>query len=202
MKKASFLLLFFACAIFSTLQAQLPERAEDISPLLIGETMPDQELFNTEGQKVSFHDLLKDKMTVLIFYRGGWCPYCNAHLAELGQRESEILELGYEIMAVSPDAIKEISKTGAKDEINYELLSDADGSFSKAVGIAFKAPDRYENRLFKVSDGQNTGHLPVPSVFVLNENGQILFEYINPDYKQRMSAEMLLAVLKVVKEEK
>jgi peroxiredoxin len=202
MKKASFLLLFFACAIFSTLQAQLPEKAEDISPLLIGETMPDQELFNTEGQKVSFHDLLKDKMTVLIFYRGGWCPYCNAHLAELGQRESDILELGYQIMAISPDAIKEISKTGAKDEINYQLLSDADGSFSQAVGIAFKAPDRYENRLFKVSDGQNTGHLPVPSVFVLNENGQILFEYINPDYKQRMSAEMLLAVLKVVKEEK
>lgn len=199
MKKASFLLVFFSFFIISSLQAQLPENPEDISPLLIGETMPDHELYTSEGKKVSFHDLLKDNMTVLIFYRGGWCPYCNQHLAELGQRESEILALGYQILAVSPDGIKEASKSSATEGIGYQLLSDADGSFSTAAGIAFKAPDRYEDRLFRVSDGQNSGHLPVPSVFVLNEKGEILFEYINPDYKQRMSAEMLIAVLKVLK---
>lgn len=199
MKKANFLFVFFMLTIISSLQAQLPENPEDISPLLIGETMPDHELFTSEGKKVSFHSLLKDKMSVLIFYRGGWCPYCNQHLAELGQRESEILSLGYQILAVSPDGIKEASKTSAKDEIKYQLLSDADGSFAGAAGIAFKAPDRYEDRLFRVSDGQNTGHLPVPSVFVLNGEGEILFEYINPDYKQRMSGEMLIAVLKVLK---
>lgn len=201
MKKASSLLVFIVFAFTSTLQAQLPEQPEDVSPLLIGETMPDHELIDTEGKRVSFHSLLKDKKTVLIFYRGGWCPYCNAHLAELGQREKEILDLGYQIMAISPDAVEGISKTGAKDEIKYKLLSDADGSFSQAAGIAFKAPERYENRLFKVSDGQNTGHLPVPSVFVLNDEGEILFEYINPNYKQRMSAEMLIAVLKTLKKE-
>ena len=201
MKKANFSLLFLSIAFTAVLQAQLPEQAQDVSPLLIGETMPDHELVNTDGETVAFHSLLKDKMTVLIFYRGGWCPYCNQHLAELGQRESDILDLGYQIMAISPDAVTELSKTGAKDEINYQLLSDADGSFSQEVGIAFKAPERYENRLFKVSDGENKGHLPVPSVFVLNSEGLILFEYINPDYKQRMSADMLLAVLKVIKEE-
>lgn len=200
MKKASFSFLFFVLTLSTSLQAQLPEKAEDVSPLLIGEVMPDHELVDTDGQTVSFHKLLKGKKTVLIFYRGGWCPYCNAHLAELGARESDILDLGFQIMAISPDAVDGLSKTGAKDEINYQLLSDANGSFSEAAGIAFKAPERYENRLFKVSNGENKGHLPVPSVFVLDDKGQILFEYINPDYKQRMSAEMLIAVLKVLNE--
>ncbi len=198
MKKITILSLFSFFA-FSTLMAQLPEQAEDISPLLIGETMPDLKLTNTAGQPIAFLDVVKAKPTVVIFYRGGWCPYCNQHLMELGQIEGEIIELGYQIVAISPDAVNEIGKTIDEHQLAYSLLSDADGAFAEAVGIAFKAPDRYENRLFKVSDGKNEGFLPVPSVFILNTEGEIQFEYIDPNYKNRMSGELLIAVLKTMK---
>jgi hypothetical protein len=39
----------------------------------------------------------------------------------------------------------------------------------------------------------NKGVLPVPSVFVTNKQGEILFEYINPNYKTRISGSLLLA---------
>lgn len=37
--------------------------------------------------------------------------------------------------------------------------------------------------------------------FIVNTSGNIQFEYINPDYKMRLSAEMLIAVLKELKKE-
>lgn len=196
MKLKISLLLTLCLSITSIAFAQLPEKAEDISPLLIGETIPDEAVTTVDGQTVNLHKLLKEKPTVLIFYRGGWCPYCNHHLAEVGQAEAEILKLGYQIIAVSPDDVKHLQATEEKNKLNYQLLSDSKGLLTKATGIAFKAPERYGKMLVEYSSGDNAGFLPVPAVFVLNTKGEILFEYINPNYKERMPGDLLLAVLK------
>lgn len=193
-----FLLAFFAVLLSGHVQAQLPEQAEDVAPLLIGESLPNISLGSVDGTSVALHDLLAEKPTVLIVYRGGWCPYCNRHLAEVGQQEAAILAKGYQIIAVAPDAIESLQATGEKVELNYQLLSDADGAFAKAAGIAFQAPERYGDLLKKSSGGANTGFLPVPAVFVLGQDATILFEYISPNYKQRMSGELLIAALDVL----
>lgn len=202
MKKIALSILSLSLMSVSILHAQISEKAEDISPLLCGEIIPDMYLINMDGKVTSTHYLFKEKPTVLIFYRGGWCPYCNEHLAEIGKLEEEIVALGYQILAVSPDAVAGLEETGLKNELKYELLSDATGAFTQAVGIAFKAPDQYEKRLFEVSNGQNKGFLPVPSVFVLDEKGEILFEHINPNYRTRLKGELLMAVLKALKKNK
>ena len=65
---------------------------------------------------------------------------------------------------------------------------------AKRFGIAFKSPKNYDKFLPETSGGKNTDKLlPVPSVFILNKKGNILFEYINPDIKQRISASLLKA---------
>jgi peroxiredoxin len=202
MKKIALSILLLSLMSVSILHAQISEKAEDISPLLCGEIIPDMYLINMDGKVTSTHYLFKEKPTVLIFYRGGWCPYCNEHLAEIGKLEEEIVALGYQILAVSPDGVPGLEETGLKNELKYELLSDATGVFTQAVGIAFKAPDQYEKRLFEVSNGQNKGFLPVPSVFVLDEKGEILFEHINPNYRTRLKGELLMAVLKALKKNK
>ncbi|MDH3650524.1 MAG: hypothetical protein OEQ53_12640, partial [Saprospiraceae bacterium] len=69
-------------------------------------------------------------------------------------------------------------------------------------GLAFQAPERYADRLFRVSDEQNPGILPVPSLFIVDSDGTILFEYISPNYKQRIGADLLLDVLKNLNLEK
>lgn len=185
------------CLLFSQIGTaqNLPQLAEDIAPLLVGEIFPDSGASNMEGTSIQVQSLLDDKPAIVVFYRGGWCPYCNRHLAELAQIESQILDLGYQIIAVSPDAPVELNKTLDKNGINYTLLSDGSGALAKAAGIAFQAPDRYGDRLSKYSDGANEGYLPVPAVFVINPEREILFEYISPNYKQRMSGAMLMAVL-------
>jgi peroxiredoxin len=181
--------------------AQLPERAEDISPILIGETIPDITLVNTDSKEVNITDLLKEQPTVLIFYRGGWCPYCNAHLSDIADIEQDIIAAGYRVIAISPDAPDKLNLTVDKKELKYTLLSDSEGKLSTAMGIAFKAPDSKwkTNQLQKHSGGKNPGYLPVPSVFVVNKKGEVMFEHINPNYKQRLDGKLLMAVLNALK---
>jgi peroxiredoxin len=200
MKKLTIVII---CTLFTSfvVNAQLPGKAEDISPLLNGEMLPEAVLKSPDGKEHRFSELLKEKPSVVLFYRGGWCPYCNAHLAEIRDAENEILNLGYQIIGISPDSPENLQATGKKQDLAYSLYSDGGGELTKAIGIAFKAPERSTKRLFEFSAGQNEDFLPVPSVFIVDTSGKIMFEYINPDYKTRLSAELLVAVLKNMKNE-
>ena len=185
-------LLFIFLAITSFASAQIAETAEDISPLLIGEKIPKQDLVSVDDKLVSTSEIF-NKKTVLIVYRGGWCPYCNSQLMDMQEIENQIIGLGYQIVAISPDSPKFLKETTTVDKLNYQLFSDSDGKFSQALGIAFK---REKPKLEKYSEGRNPGFLPVPTVYVLNENREIEFLYINPNYSKRLKGDLLLSVLK------
>lgn len=195
MKKLLFM-LFAATSIVANAQNAVPKSATDIAPLLIGEKIPNSILKSSDDKAVNVSDLIKKKKTVLVFYRGGWCPYCNLHLSALAEAEKQILDLGYQVIAVSPDAPENLKITEEKDKVKYTLLSDSKGEFIKAFGIAFEAPENYKSVINVHSKGVNTNFLPVPSVFVVNTDGEILFEYVSPDFKHRITAELLVSVLK------
>lgn len=177
--------------------AQLPAKPEDISPLLVGEIIPNATVQTIDAKPVTINSLLRVKKTILIFYRGGWCPYCNLHLSEVGRIEKDLIALGYQVIAVSPDGPEKLKPTLEKAEISYTLLSDKSGELTKATGLAFKAPSNYDKLLIE-SQGKNAElFLPVPSLFILNEKSEILFEYINPNFKNRINGYLLLAAARV-----
>ena len=190
--------LFFSAILLA--QTELPKLPTEISPLLVGEKIPSLSLKSADNTDVKLSDLFANKKTILVFYRGGWCPYCNLHLAALGESEKELLHLGYQIIAVSPDSPKKLKATDEKNKLNYLLLSDSNGALSQAVGIAFQAPTTYKSIVTEGSDGANTSlFLPVPSVFIIDVTGVIQFEHITPDYKHRISNDLLIAAAKSLK---
>lgn len=197
MKKTTILLSLLLSSV--VVFAQLPANPEDVSPLLIGEKLPDVTVRNIEGKEISSSSLWSGKNTILIFYRGGWCPYCNAQLNQLSLIEKDLIELGYQLVAVSPDKPEKLQESLSKNDLHYTLVSDSKGALCKATGLAFKAPERY-NKLLKDSQAENEQtFIPVPSVFIINGEGEILFEYINPNYKVRISSELLLGAAKTLK---
>ncbi|MEP6931455.1 MAG: peroxiredoxin-like family protein [Flavobacterium sp.] len=198
MKKALFI-LFAAVSTFANAQNAVAKTATDIAPLLIGEKIPNSVLKTSDNKDVKLSDLVSKKKTVLVFYRGGWCPYCNLHLSALAEAEKQILDLGYQVIAVSPDSPENLKITEEKDKVKYTLLSDSKGELIKEFGIAFEAPENYKSVINVHSNGMNTSFLPVPSVFVVNTDGSILFEYVSPDFKHRITAELLVSVLKTLK---
>lgn len=189
-------ILFISFSSFS----QVAEKPEDISPLLIGEKVPDTEITTVENIKIPLTEIVKEKPSILLFYRGGWCPYCNAHLSAVGEVTEEINKMGYQIVAVSPDSPEKLTESLQEQDLDYKLFSDADGSLIKAMGLAHKAPEKYGSMLSSFSNGANTGFLPAPALFIVNTEGEIIFEYISPDYKQRISSKMLMAVLDALQE--
>lgn len=174
--------------------AQIADAPENISPLLIGEKIPNIPLHDSDGVEVTTNKIF-NKKTVLVVYRGGWCPYCNSQLADMQEIENQIIDLGYQVVAVSPDAPSFLKQTEDKKELKYQLYSDSEGKFAQALGIAFK---REKGKLDKFSEGKNPGFLPVPTVYVINENKEIEFLYINPNYSKRLEGNVLLAVLKAL----
>ncbi|SHM77355.1 peroxiredoxin-like family protein [Flavobacterium chilense] len=197
MKKV-FLIFLVALSTVANAQTAIPKSANDIAPLLIGEKVPGITLKTAENTAVKISDLLQKKKTVLVFYRGGWCPYCNLHLQALAEAEKQILDLGYQIIAISPDSPENLKITEEKDKVKYTLLSDSKGELIKAMGIAYEVPENYKSVINVHSKGINTSLLPVPSVFILNTEADILFEYIAPDFKHRITTDLLVSVLKAL----
>jgi peroxiredoxin len=194
MKYYVFLFLFISIATWAQ---TLPEKAEDISPLLIGEKLPSVTLKTIDDKAINTISLFQGKKTILIFYRGGWCPYCSRHLSELVKIEKDLLALGYQIIAISPDAPDNLKESITKQNIAYQLYSDASGIFSRSVGLAFKAPAHYE-KITRDNQGENADlFLPVPALFIIDENADIQFEYINPNFKFRINGELLMAAARI-----
>lgn len=173
-----------------------------INPLMIGQAIPDTDLKTTDGEMFNLKHAAEKQQIVLIYYRGGWCPYCNVHLKQLEEVEPKLRELGYRIIAVSADKPSSVQQSAGKDQLTYTLLSDASMKTAEAFGIAFKVDkptlkklDSYNIDIEEAS-GQKHHMLPVPSVFLIGTDGIIDFVYSNPDYKVRLEPEVLLAAAK------
>lgn len=172
----------------------------EVKPLKPGQSVPAVKLKTADGKPFDLQAAAKEQPLVIIFYRGGWCPYCNRHLGELQQLEPELRKLGFLIIAISPDRPEKISESLEKGKMTYTLLSDSSMAVAKAFGIAFEldAPtlEKLDSYDIDIEDASGKDHhlLPVPSVFLIGQDGLIDFAYSNPDYKVRLgSAELLKA---------
>ncbi|MBR9917771.1 AhpC/TSA family protein [bacterium] len=186
---------------FSTAQ-DYAMSAEEVNPVLISSTIPDVSVKNTDGENLNLRDIVKDQPTIFVFYRGGWCPYCNSHLADLKKIEDDLAKEGYKVFAISADRPELLKKTMDKNELTYTLLSDAPMTAAKAFGIAFKMDDktveRYKSYDIDIEKDSGYDHhlLPAPAVFLVDQEGTIKFSYVNPNYKERIDGGILLAAAK------
>ncbi len=183
--------------------AELPNTPDEITPLKIGDKIPDLILKDIYGIEYNLVKALKKKPTILIYYRGGWCLYCNQHLGQIQKIEQDIFDLGYQIIAVGADISGKITETIQKHSIHYTIISDSSMDGAKALGIAYYAGDIYKDMLGILEEysGRNHHVLPVPSVFIVNQEGIVQFTYINPDFRIRIAPELLMTAARVALEE-
>ena len=181
---------------------EVPKSASGINPLLIGDQVPDVVMTDKNDEDHSLRELISRQPTLIVFYRGGWCPFCSSYLGEIAAMEDEIYDQGYQILAISPDQPKYLRESVQQVEVDYTLLSDSSMDVARAFGLAFRLDDETVQEL---KDGgmdivENSGHdhrqLPVPAAFITDTSGEILFQYVNPDYRERISGDILMAALK------
>ncbi len=199
------LTLLFTLLSLSLIAQEVKDDPTKVSPVLIGSTIPDVSVKTVTGENASLRDLVATKPTVLIFYRGGWCPYCNRHMAEINNIEKDLEAEGYQLLAISPDRPEKLQESISKNELGYTLLSDSPANAIKAFGLAFRVDDatvaRYLRNGIDLEKDAGFDHhiLPVPAVFVIDQAGIIKFSYVNPDYKTRINSELLITAARVYK---
>ena len=199
--------ILISAGVSAATATNIADQAEKVSPLMPGLTVPATTLKDKEGNSVDLSKRFAEKTTVLIVYRGGWCPYCSKQLANVQKIEAEIADLGAQIIAISPDSPEKLAETKI-DSPNYQLLSDDSLVLSQALGLAFYLDDKtatiYRNKLgvnFVSLDGKAKVALPVPAVFVIDQKGLVHFQYANPNYEVRLTENLLLAAVKSVAEQ-
>jgi peroxiredoxin len=173
-----------------------------ITPVLIGTQIPSMTLFTPEGKRVNLGTTLASRPTVLVIYRGNWCVYCQKQLAEMQRIEPQLLAMGYQIIAISPDTPADLRKGEIGQNVKYQLLSDEQMSASTALGLAYYVDDETRMRLesfgvtLKNVSAQPNWMLPVPAVFIVGTDSRVRWEYVNPDYKEPVPTDLLLAAAK------
>lgn len=172
-------------------------------PLAVGTKAPSGiTLTNAAGEKVALDSLYAKKPVVLVFYRGGWCPFCNKHLAAWESKLPELKAAGAEIIAVAMEKPSELTATKEKDKLSYTLLNDADGSASKQFGLLFdvdaKTKQVYEGYKIDLAAKNSNGQwqLPHPGTFVIDTAGVVRYSQANADYKVRTPPEDVIAAVK------
>jgi len=206
----AFLLLTAGILVENSAQAShrhsIAESAAEVMPLLNGQFAPKTTLKMADGSPVSLQALTMQKPTIVLFYRGGWCPYCNEQLAQLKEIESDLVALGYQILAISPETPQRLQEQKLETEFLVTLLSDSDLNTIRQFGVGFylDAATELKYKAYGIAltkDDNGKSVLPAPSIFILNNKGQVLFNYVNPDYKVRPSADLVLAVAKTLKQD-
>jgi peroxiredoxin len=177
--------------------AGVPDSPQQVRPLAVGARAPIFAARTTEGALRTFRPDDYKKPTVVLFYRGGWCPYCNAQLSDLHLVEPRLRKSGFEIVFLSTDRPELLYSSLKAADIHYTLLSDSQLEAANAFHIAYRVDDATlaKMREYGVDLESTTGtkqhELPVPSVFIIDTSGTIRFVYSNPDYKIRLGADAL-----------
>ncbi len=172
--------------------------AAGAAPFMVGQAIPSGTLETVDGQPFDLKVAASEQPIVVIFYRGGWCPFCNAHLGQLQEVQPKLKELGYRIIAISPDRPKKLKESLDKYGLGYTLLSDSSMETAKAFGLAFKIDAPMLKKLesynidIEAASGEKHHLLPIPAVFLVGTDGLVDFAHSNLDYTVRLSVEELL----------
>lgn len=180
-------------------RSEIHDEANQVQPLLPGMAAPAFDVLDAAGGPVRFDPANLQKPLILSFFRGGWCPYCNLHLAEMRKAEAELKSMGFDIWFLSIDKPELLYESLQHPDIGYTVLSDSKLEATRAFGLAFRVPDDMVEKYLEYgidledSSGETHHVLPAPATFIIGTDGIIQFQYTNPDYKVRLHPDVLVA---------
>ena len=162
--------------------------AKRIEPVRSGQEAPDFTLEDLQGNPVTLSEARDKTATVVVFYRGYWCPFCARQLAELrslakGNEQIRVLAISVDDHETTKKFIEKISSDG-NGSVNYTMLSDPDHKVIDKYGLHDPS-----------YDGTKFDGIPHPAVYVIDKAGRVAWSKVESDYKVRPSNADIRAAL-------
>ena len=159
-------------------------------------------LDDATGTAVSLGQLVENGPAVIVFYRGGWCPYCNLALRAYQQDLlPELGAFGARLAAISPQNPDQSLSTSEKAELAFTVLSDPGCGVARRLGIAFQQADEVLGAQRQLgldlaqANADGSAWLPRPTVLIVDQDRTVRFADIQPDYTARTEVADILAAL-------
>ena len=167
----------------------------------VGKKMPEINLKNAHGKTVKLSELRKKGPVIVTFYRGSWCPYCNAQLSNYQQNLSEFKKRGAQLVAITPEKPDLSVLLEQNKRLDFEILHDKDNKFANKIGLVFgvsnELKDIYKNFGIDLEKSQGNAEwkLPIPATFIIRKDGTITYAFVDADYTKRASSEEIIKAL-------
>ena len=170
----------------------------------VGDYAPEFNLENALGKRVSLYDELEKGPVVLVWYRGGWCPYCNLQLQHIQRKLSEINQAGGQVIAISPELPDKTMTTKEKQMLEFQVLSDVSNRVADQYKLAYTVPsyvvDHYDlSSKLNTHNGDDENRLPLAVTYVIDRSGVVQYAFLDADYKNRATPEEIITVLNDIK---
>jgi peroxiredoxin len=171
-----------------------------------GTRLPDGELLDVAGQPTSLAQALGGKPAVIVFYRGGWCPYCNIALRTYqAQLVPALTARGITLVAISPQTPDGSLSTKEAKELTFTVLSDPGNQIARQLGILTAPSDGARAAQLQLgldlaqANADGTTGLPMPTVIIADAAGVIGWIDVHRDYTTRTEpAQILQAITQTI----
>lgn len=166
-----------------------------------GDAMPPFLLPNEAGRLVGLNDLLNEGPVAISFNRGYWCPYCRINVAALAQAERDSRKTRGHIVAIVPDRQRYTAWLKTDAAAPFPILTDVDNGYAASLDLAIWVGETMKKMMESsgwdptVSQGTADWALPIPATFVVGTDGIITTRFVDPDYRNRMAIDDMIAAL-------
>nr|WP_237564865.1 peroxiredoxin-like family protein [Blastopirellula marina] len=169
----------------------------------VGDAAIDAKLTGWNGKTVRLSEMWSEGPVVLMWYRGGWCPYCNLQLRAMQKELKAIEGAGAKLIVLTPELPEKAKETAEANDLDFVALHDKDSATARKYGLVFELPESilplYRDRL-KLGEvnGNDEMELPLSATYVIDTQGKIRYAFLNADYTVRAEpAEVVAAVKKI-----
>jgi peroxiredoxin len=188
-------------AVFNTSVARLRDAGIPADVATPGTEIADIDLLDAHGDSTSLHTVTAGRPSVVVLYRGAWCPYCNLALKNYGEQlPGPLAERGVELIAVSPQKPDGSLSMQEKHDLRFPVVSDPGNALATQLGVLMAssgedvlAAQRQLGLDVREVNADGSESLPMPTVALIDSKHQLRWIDVHPDYTTRSEPTDILA---------
>jgi peroxiredoxin len=156
--------------------------------LEVGKALPEFSLKDASGNVITSQEI-GAQASLIMFYRGNWCPLCMAQIKEVAGQYQELESRGIKIYMVSPQSEGHTKDLAKRFGVDMNFLIDEDSKAASKLQII--AENGLPMGLQALGYDSDT---VMPTVIMTNEKGKIIFADLTDNYRVRPEPEDFLKV--------
>jgi peroxiredoxin len=167
-----------------------------------GTVLPDAELLDVHGAPTTLYAAAGEGTSVLVFYRGAWCPYCNIALsAYQEQLLPQLTGRGIRLVAVSPQKPDGSLTMQQKNGLAFTVVSDPGNAIGGRLGILTRPSQEARAAQLQLGldlagvNADATVTLPMPATVILDASRTVRWIDVHPDYSTRTEPWQVIGAL-------